>query len=172
MNSIHDHVFICDIFQESIRSAYILLYSFYGDNIPYIFASRNWYEITEIAARYGDILYLDFCHMRGNQLNEMVCAQAAFSGHLDCLRYARENRCPWDANVCLYAARNGHIDCLRYAHENGCPWHEKTAFFARINSKFECLKYCIDNGYPCSDQDRDKYMRLLGPYHCFLFRTQ
>ena len=37
------------------------------------------------------------------------CLSAASGGHLDCLRYARENGCPWDA-------KGNH--CLRYAHEN------------------------------------------------------
>ena len=25
-------------------------------------------------------------------------------------------------NTYIYAARNGHLDCLKYAHENKCPW--------------------------------------------------
>ena len=26
-----------------------------------------------------------------------------------------------------YAAKGGHLDCLKYAHKNGCPWDEKHA---------------------------------------------
>ena len=25
------------------------------------------------------------------------------------------------------AASSGHLDCLKYAHENGCPWNEGRA---------------------------------------------
>ena len=31
--------------------------------------------------------------------------------------------CPWDADMCLIAAQKGHLECLKYAHENGCPWN-------------------------------------------------
>ena len=55
-----------------------------------------------------------------------TCASAAGNGHLDCLKYAHENGCPWDENTCAKAAINGHLDCLKYAHENGCPWDENT----------------------------------------------
>ena len=51
-----------------------------------------------------------------------TCASAARGGHLECLRYAHENGCPWDGATCASAARGGHLECLRYAHENGCPW--------------------------------------------------
>ena len=46
---------------------------------------------------------------------------AARNGHLECLKYAHENGCPWDKFTCADAARNGHLECLKYAHENDCP---------------------------------------------------
>jgi hypothetical protein len=48
----------------------------------------------------------------------------------------------------MYAAQNGHINCLKYAHENGCPWNELTCFFAAKNSNIECLRYAYENGCP------------------------
>ena len=39
-------------------------------------------------------------------------AGACEYGYTDCLRYARENGCPWDEWVCTFAAYNGH--CLLY----------------------------------------------------------
>ena len=50
---------------------------------------------------------------------------AAKYGHLECLKYAHENGCPWDEVTCSEAAENGHLECLKYAHENGCPWDEE-----------------------------------------------
>ena len=43
------------------------------------------------------------------------------NGHLECLKYAHENGCPWDWIDLFYAAQSGHLECLKYAHENGCP---------------------------------------------------
>jgi hypothetical protein len=32
-----------------------------------------------------------------------------------CLKWARENGCPWDENVCTDAAQYGHLDILKWA---------------------------------------------------------
>lgn len=45
---------------------------------------------------------------------------AAMNGHLDCLKYAHENGCPWDSQTTALAAEYGHLDCLEYARKNGC----------------------------------------------------
>ena len=55
------------------------------------------------------------------------CKQAAYNGHLECLRYLHENGCPWDGWTCIFAAKYGHLYCLQYAHENGCPWDSSTS---------------------------------------------
>jgi hypothetical protein len=50
-----------------------------------------------------------------------VCRSAAKNGHFDCLKYARENGCPWDEWVMEYARKYEHNDCLQYTIDNGCP---------------------------------------------------
>ena len=81
----------------------------------------------------------------------------AKGGHLDCLKYAHENGCPWDEGTCSYAAEYGHLDCLKYAHENGCPWNEDIFFdiyedesdtcsLAAGGGHLDCLKYAHENG--------------------------
>ena len=47
--------------------------------------------------------------------NEDVCAYAAKGGHLDVLKWARENGCPWNEQVCINAATNGHLEILKWA---------------------------------------------------------
>ena len=42
-------------------------------------------------------------------------------GHLEVLKYARENGCPWDETTCAAAAKNGHLETLKWARENGAP---------------------------------------------------
>jgi hypothetical protein len=42
------------------------------------------------------------------------------NGHLDCLKYAHKNGCPWDdKKICRSTITNGNLECLKYAHENG-----------------------------------------------------
>ena len=52
----------------------------------------------------------------------------------------------WDENVCSSASKNGHLECLKYAHENGCPWDIKTYNNAVSHRHLECLKYARENG--------------------------
>ena len=47
---------------------------------------------------------------------------AAFCGHLDVLKWARENGCQWDSSTCRHAALNGHLDVLKWVWNNGCKW--------------------------------------------------
>ena len=45
---------------------------------------------------------------------------AAEGGHLEVLKWARENGSPWDEDICAYAAESGHFEVLKWARENGC----------------------------------------------------
>jgi len=51
--------------------------------------------------------------------------------------------------VCEEASKNGHLECLKYAHENGCPWDAFTVEAGIINGKSECVNYAIEKGCPC-----------------------
>ena len=64
------------------------------------------------------------------------------------LKYAHENRCPWDENTCFCAAKGGHLDVLKYAHENGCPWGEWTCAGAAEGGHLDVLKYARENECP------------------------
>ena len=65
----------------------------------------------------------------------------------DCLKYAHENGCSWNAYTCKIASRNGYLNCLKYAHENGCEWNKHT-YKAALYRHQDCLKYAIENGCP------------------------
>ncbi|CAN0461067.1 unnamed protein product, partial [Hapterophycus canaliculatus] len=45
---------------------------------------------------------------------------AAERGHLEVLKWARENGCPWDRMTCVHAARGEHLEVLAWARANGC----------------------------------------------------
>ena len=44
--------------------------------------------------------------------DEITC-EAAYGGHLEILKWARENGCRWDSWTCGYAAKNGRV-CIRF----------------------------------------------------------
>ena len=52
---------------------------------------------------------------------------AAENGHLECLKYAHENGCPWDEETCEEAAKYGHLECLKYACARKCPGSDRYA---------------------------------------------
>ena len=61
-------------------------------------------------------------------VDEDACAYAALRGHLECLKYLREEaKAPWDSLVLNFAHTNKHLECLRYAVEKKCPeWSSYT----------------------------------------------
>jgi hypothetical protein len=50
-----------------------------------------------------------------------LAAYAAGGGHLQTLRWLRDNDCPWDACTVAAAVRNGHKSVEEWALANGCP---------------------------------------------------
>jgi hypothetical protein len=79
------------------------------------------------AARLGYLSLLKDRHTRGVlKYKRYLCECAAERGHLEVLKWARENDCPWGTSTCAYAAGHGHLEVLKWARENGCPWGEST----------------------------------------------
>ena len=81
--------------------------------------------------RFGAVKWLFRC-MKGapddgdeDRIFARICCSAASGGHLEILKLARENDCPWYSDTCVQAAKGGHIDVLKWAFENGCPCDEK-----------------------------------------------
>jgi hypothetical protein len=58
------------------------------------------------------------------------CQRAASFGHLEVLKWAHSQRCPWNGLTCAFAAENGHLEMLKWARSQGCPWDERTCTFA------------------------------------------
>ena len=51
-----------------------------------------------------------------------VCYSAASEGHLEVLRWARSQGCPWDNDLTCAAACNGHLKLLNWLIKEGCPY--------------------------------------------------
>ena len=131
-----------------------------------------------VAAEQGNLEMIKYCVANESPIDLMACANAALNGHLECLKYLREEaKAPWDflpANwaaqnghlhileylverkydqynewACANAAINGHLDCLKYLHETAkAPWDSQTVRFAHLYNHTECLQYLLDNNCP------------------------
>ena len=62
-------------------------------------------------------------HCDGCELDDLICTLAASNGHLEILKWARENGCPWDGGkTCECAASGEHPNIIRWILENGGSW--------------------------------------------------
>ena len=68
-----------------------------------------------------------------------TCNGAAFSGHLEVLKWARENGCEWNSSTCSHAIREGHLEILKWAHANGCARKIAMQFFAAAIKCTKCI---------------------------------
>ena len=64
---------------------------------------------------------------RTGSVGEKLSYLAAMRGKIEMLAHLRRAKgCKWDELTCAAAAEGGHLEVLKYAHENGCPWNEAT----------------------------------------------
>ncbi len=82
----------------------------------------SWDKVTfAFAASGGHLEVLKWMRENGCEWNYATCLNAARAGHLHVLQWARANGCEWDPNVmCSDAAASGNLELLQYVHANGC----------------------------------------------------
>ena len=131
-----------------------------------------------VAAIQGNLEMVKYCVANECPIKVFACANAAFNGHLEVLKYLREEaKARWNSDtaagaaenghlhileylverkfdkynedVCVCAAENGHLDCLKYLHETAkAPWDEKAVREAHENNHTDCVQYLLDNDCP------------------------
>lgn len=106
-------------------------------------------SLCALAARAGAPAALRLLRERaGASWAANTCANAAFGGHLECLRLAHLGGCAWDETASASAAESGSLDCMRYAHEHGCPWAPRAPALAAGRGHLDCLAYARAHGCP------------------------
>ena len=71
-----------------------------------------------------------------------ACLSAARYGHLEILKYLREEvKAPWDSRMAAFAARKGHLHILKYLFESNYNQFEYACEDAAKNGHLDCLKY-------------------------------
>ena len=151
----------------------------------------TWDEDTiHVAARQGNLEMVKYCVANECPIVERACAEAAENGHLECLKYLREEaKAPWDLRTASWAAENGHLhileylverkydkfhdlacrgaaasghlECLKYLHETAkAPWDSWAVYYAHEKNHPECVQYLLDNNCPLPDGWRYEYGEL------------
>ena len=145
------------------------------------------------AANHGNMEMVKYCVANECPIDVSACAHAAEGGHLECLKYLREEvKEPWDwrtaswaaknghlhileylverkfdkfvNDACWFAAVNGHLDCLKYLHETAkAPWNLLAVRGAHENNHPDCLQYLLDNNCPLPHGWRYEHGELHTP---------
>jgi len=139
----------------------------------------KWDEETIcVAAGQGNLEMVKYCVAKECPINTRACVCAAENGHLEVLKYLREEaKAPWDEytaylaaqqghlhileylverkcdqyseGACACAAKNGHLDCLKYLHETAkAPWSSLAVYYAHENNHPDCVQYLLNNNCP------------------------
>lgn len=111
-----------------------------------------WDEsIIAIAARYGHTEMVKWLYNSGCPCDGYTCSILAQHGYLEILQWLRSNGCNWNPTICEYAARGGHLHILSWLISQNAPLYERVATVAAEAGKVEALILLISKGCPRSD---------------------
>lgn len=86
-----------------------------------------------------------------NHKKALICASQ--EGHLEILKYLKNNGI-WDSlQVSLHAAMNGQLHILKWLREQGLSLHKKICVKAAQNSQLSVLKWLVGTGMAVSTKD-------------------
>ena len=102
------------------------------------------------AARKGNLEMLKYCFSNGCPCDEEESFQAAYGGHLDCLRFLFTKVNPsreTEKHAAIQAAGGGHLEILKYfVEERKIPEGVKRACvnFTAKYGRLDCLNYLVE----------------------------
>jgi len=93
---------------------------------------------------------------------------AAEQGNLEMVKYCVANECPIGTWACADAAQNGHLEVLKYLREEvKATWDSRTASWAAAKGHLHILEYLVERKYDqysvyaCAECSRERPLRLF-----------
>ncbi|WZN63315.1 hypothetical protein HKI87_07g48630 [Chloropicon roscoffensis] len=116
-------------------------------------------RVLYVAARQGCLEVFEKYWSQGPQeklsqlWDERTCGLAAFSGHLEVMKWLRAKGCPWGFQTSYRAAEGGHLEVLQWmrAQDPPCPWDKYVCFWAACEGHLEVLRWARSQGCPWGD---------------------
>ncbi len=87
----------------------------------------------------GHLNVLRWARSQGCPWNEETCAKAAWGGHLEVLQWLRSQGCPWNAWTYAFAVLGGHLEVFQWVRSQGCLWDDYTHAYATIEALLKVL---------------------------------
>jgi len=100
---------------------------------------REWVTTKDLWAERGDGTLCKEAASRG-QIEVLAFLRTPYKGKVS----------PWSAEACAAAAANGHLDTLKYLRDNNCPWDQRVGIWAAQKKDKKMAKYAQDNNCPTS----------------------
>lgn len=110
--------------------------------------TRGEYEAACGAACFGHMDCLRFAREQGDPIGRMEVRAAAHNGRIPILEYLFANGCKPFADATRCAAEGQHLACLKYLREKGCPWSPSAPLAAMNHKNRECFQYMYEEGCP------------------------
>ncbi len=86
----------------------------------------------------------------GASMDELICHNAAETGNLEILEWAKAIGCTWaeGSRTCGVAAHSGHLTVLKWLVENGVRPNDKCIPFAARGGKLDVLEWLVEGMSP------------------------
>ena len=135
----------------------------------------EWDEKTiKVAAAIGNLEMLKYCFSNGCPCDEKEsCKQAAWKGHLDCLRFLFDKVKPsreTEKEAAGQATGAGHVEILKYLFEErkiSDEFKNDCVYNATGYGQLDCLQYLVEEAKaPLNDWQHVAYARYKEHHDC------
>ena len=130
-------------------------------------------DIMILAAKCGNIDIVRWLSSKNIIDRSSSCTEAAAkSGNLEVLKHVRQLGSKFSKKVCILAAKNGHLDMIKWARSQECPWNPSKMFPAALScrtSQLDLYEWLWQQECPFYAEDNFSIASKYGNYQFFLF---